>query len=58
MGKVMAKVGALLLCGSLAAILAPGCTITIGPGTGEDEPLRLWVIQPSPTIQAQRTVKC
>ncbi|HZF51778.1 MAG TPA: hypothetical protein VE093_24150 [Polyangiaceae bacterium] len=40
MGKVMAKVGALLLCGSLAAILAPGCTITIGPGTGEDEPLR------------------
>jgi hypothetical protein len=38
MGKMVAKVGALLLCGSIAAVLAPGCTIRIGPGTGEDGP--------------------
>src|SRR5262249_1051421 len=34
----MAKVGALLLCGSLGVVLAPGCTIRIVPGTGEDGP--------------------
>jgi hypothetical protein len=38
MGKMMAKVGALLLCGSLGVVLAPGCTIRIGPGTDEDGP--------------------
>ena len=36
MGKMMAKVGALLLCGSLGVVLAPGCTIRIGSGTGDD----------------------
>jgi hypothetical protein len=38
MAKVLAKVGALLLCGSFGVVLAPGCTIRIGPGTGEDGP--------------------
>lgn len=36
MAKVMAKVGALLLCGSLGVVLVPGCTIRIGTGTSED----------------------
>jgi hypothetical protein len=36
MAKLIARVAALLLCGSLGALLVPGCVIRIGPGTGED----------------------
>lgn len=36
MARVIARVAALLLCGSLGSLLVPGCVIRIGPGTGED----------------------
>jgi hypothetical protein len=32
------KIATLVLCGSLGVVLAPACTIRIGPGTGEDGP--------------------
>jgi hypothetical protein len=38
MAKVIARGVALLLCGALVGLLVPGCTITIGPGTGEELP--------------------
>jgi hypothetical protein len=36
--KLIARLGALLLCGSLGAVMAPGCVIRIGPEGGEDDP--------------------
>lgn len=36
MGKICVRVAAALLCASLGVVLAPGCTIRIGSGAGED----------------------
>lgn len=38
MSGMIAKLGALVFCGSLAAVLVPGCVIRIGPGDGENAP--------------------
>jgi hypothetical protein len=38
MSRMMPKLLAFLFCGSLAAVLVPGCVIRIGPGDGENAP--------------------
>jgi hypothetical protein len=38
MPRLVAKLGALLVCGFLGAVFVPGCVIRIGPGTETDEP--------------------
>jgi hypothetical protein len=36
--RIVAKLGAILFCSVLGAVLVPGCVIRIGPGTETDEP--------------------
>lgn len=37
MTRMIARIAALLLCGSFGALLVPGCVIRIGPGSGEGD---------------------
>lgn len=36
--RMLARLGALVLCGSLGVVLAPGCVIRIGPGDEREAP--------------------